>query len=128
MWVGAPVGPIRITGSPAFSMAHRSEEPTGEGREERPGRGVVRWGPSSEHARHDGITLARRTERFDDVAEIGRMLVAEEAEEAPVGETREQHLRALGLRDRMLRLERLSVLAAGLEVLAVEREMRGVLA
>src|SRR5713226_8677680 len=56
------------------------------------------------------------------------MLVAEETEEASVGETRKQYLRALGLRDRVLRLERLSVLVAGLEVFAVEREMRGVLA
>src|SRR5712691_10499144 len=96
-----------------------------ERREERPGLGLVCRRSPGEHARHDRKTLARRAERLDDVAEIGRMLVAKETEEAPVGKTREQHLRALGLRDRMLRLERLSVLAAGLEVFAVEREMLG---
>src|SRR2546422_6371265 len=46
------------------------------------------------------VALARRTERLDDVAEVGGMLIAEEADEAPIGKARQQHVGALGLGDR----------------------------
>jgi hypothetical protein len=54
--------------------------------------------------------------------------VAEERHEAPVAGARQEHVGPRRLRDRILRLDRVAVLVAGAEVLAVEREVRRVLA
>jgi len=56
------------------------------------------------------------------------MEIAEEADEAPVGKARQQHVGALGLGDRALRPQGPSVLVAGLEISSVELKVRRVLA
>src|SRR5437660_11467034 len=56
------------------------------------------------------------------------MKVAEEAHEAPVRKARKQHVSALGLGNRALRLRGPSVLVASLEISSVELEVHRVLA
>ena len=84
------------------------------------------WGALRQHAAHHRVTLLRTAHGLDDVAEEGRVQVAEEADEASVAVTVQQHVRALGLGDRAFGLHRSAGFVARLEILAVQLEMRGI--
>src|SRR5207247_5923679 len=115
-------------GREPLDLVHGGEQLAGERSEERGRRAPKTRKRLRQSTRHDLVALARRSERLDHVAEVGGMQIAEEADEAPVGKARKQHVGARGLGNRALRLRRASVLVAGLEIFSVELKVRRVLA
>ena len=81
-----------------------------------------------EHPRHDRVALLGARHRLHHVAEERRMQVAEEARRAAVGADVGEHGGLRGLARPRCDLDRRAVLVEHAEVLAVEMEVRGVLA
>src|SRR5207249_3140427 len=101
-------------GRKALDLVHGGEQLAGERSEELGWRTPRLRRRFFERARHHRVALARRSERLDDIAEVGRVQVAEEADETPIGKTRQ----AFAERDPLL--ERF------LDFLVIERIRRAV--